>query len=220
MHIDSDRQPLATNTHARTHTHTQLLNDLLSRDYLSELVPEETFTPSHPWGNEEGEGFAQMTRSTVWKLIPFIVLWKRELLDPIKPAYKQSRPDGWTKLTASAFNRLWISMPAVLVTVPTVTQNSLHPFAKHQQQLSLKSIKPVPQCTAGSSVSKIQASLCAFDSAHYENHSNESSLGMTFTMRHHNYNILNGTGTIYVIISLPHYKAHVQWRKYAKLTEN
>jgi len=71
-----------------THTHTQLLNDLLSRDYLSELVPEETFTPSHPWGNEEGEGFAQMTRSTVWKLIPFIVLWKRELLDPIKPAYK------------------------------------------------------------------------------------------------------------------------------------
>jgi len=29
------------------------------------------------------------------------------------------------KLTASAFNRLWISMPAVLVTVPTVPQNLL-----------------------------------------------------------------------------------------------
>ena len=76
-----------TRTHARTRTHTQLLNDLLSWDYLSELVPEETFTPSQPWGNEEGEGFAQMTRSTVWKLIPFIVLWKRELLDPIVEAH-------------------------------------------------------------------------------------------------------------------------------------
>ena len=48
------------------------------------------------------------------------------LLNPIKPAYNQSRPDGWLKLTASTFNQLWTSMPAVLVTVPTVTQNLLH----------------------------------------------------------------------------------------------
>jgi len=40
------------------------------------------------------------------------------LLDPIKL-------DGQLKLTASAFNRLWTSM----VTVPTVTQNSLQPLS-------------------------------------------------------------------------------------------
>jgi len=38
-------------------------------------------------------------------------------------------PDGWLKLTASTFNRLRISMPAVLVTVPTVKQKSLHPLS-------------------------------------------------------------------------------------------
>jgi len=48
------------------------------------------------------------------------------LLNPIKPAYNQSGLDGWLKLTASTFNQLWTSMPAVLVTVPTVTQNLLH----------------------------------------------------------------------------------------------
>jgi len=39
-----------------------------------------------------------------------------------------SQPDGQLKLTASAFNRLWTSMPAmtVLVAVPTVILNSLH----------------------------------------------------------------------------------------------
>ena len=42
------------------------------------------------------------------------------LLDPIKPAYDQ------INITASAFKWLWISMPVVLVTVPTVTQNSLY----------------------------------------------------------------------------------------------
>jgi len=51
------------------------------------------------------------------------------LLDPIKPVYNQTQPDGQLKLTASAFNRLLISMPAVLVTVPAVTQNSLHPLS-------------------------------------------------------------------------------------------
>jgi len=56
-------------------------------------------------------------------------LSQRGLLDPVKPAYNQSQPGGRLKLTASAFNRLWISMPAVLVTVPTVTQNLLHPLS-------------------------------------------------------------------------------------------
>ena len=53
-------------------------------------------------------------------------LRERGLLDPINPAYNQSRRDGRLELTASAFNRLWISMLAVLVAVPTVTHNSLH----------------------------------------------------------------------------------------------
>ena len=53
--------------------------------------------------------------------------WWR-LLDPIKPTYNPSRPDVRLKLTAGAFNQLWIWMPAVLVTIPTVTQNSLHPL--------------------------------------------------------------------------------------------
>jgi len=56
----------------------------------------------------------------------YSALNQRGLLDPIKPAYNQSRPDGQLKLTASAFSRLWISMPANLVAVPTVTHNSLH----------------------------------------------------------------------------------------------
>ena len=54
---------------------------------------------------------------------------QRMLLDAIKPAYNQSRPDGRLKLTVSAFNQLWISMLAVLVAVPTVMQNSLHPLS-------------------------------------------------------------------------------------------
>ena len=51
------------------------------------------------------------------------------MLDPIEPAYNQSRPDGWLRLAASTFNQLWISMPPVLVSVPNVTQNSLHPLS-------------------------------------------------------------------------------------------
>ena len=45
---------------------------------------------------------------------------------PIKPAYNQSWLDGQLILTASAFDLLWIRMLAILVTVPTVTQNLLH----------------------------------------------------------------------------------------------
>ena len=59
----------------------------------------------------------------------YSALSQRGLLDPVKPAYNQSRLDGRLNLTASTFNRLWISMLAVLVTVPTITQNSLHPLS-------------------------------------------------------------------------------------------
>ena len=55
----------------------------------------------------------------------YSALSQQVLLDPIKPAYNQSRPDGRLILTASAFNRLWISILAVLA-VPTVMQNSLN----------------------------------------------------------------------------------------------
>ena len=58
-------------------------------------------------------------------------LWCFEPVKVVRPssAYNQSWPNGWLKLTASAFYQLWISMPAVLVTVPTVKQNSLHPLS-------------------------------------------------------------------------------------------
>jgi len=78
---------------------------------------QKRHSPTHT--HQKEEGFAQATRSA---------LSQRGLTDPIKP-YKQSRPDGQLKLTASAFSRLWISMPAVLITVPTVMQNSLHPLS-------------------------------------------------------------------------------------------
>ena len=88
---------------------------------MSRYKKKHSPTHSH---EEEEEGFAQTARSA---------LSRRGLLDPIKPACKQSQLDGLLKLTVSAFNRLWISMPApaVLVTVPTVrpTQNSLHPLS-------------------------------------------------------------------------------------------
>jgi len=48
------------------------------------------------------------------------------LLDPIKPAYNQSRTDG--RLKPVPLTRLWISMPAFLLTVPTDTHNSLLDF--------------------------------------------------------------------------------------------
>ena len=54
-------------------------------------------------------------------------LSKRGLLDPIKPACNQSQLDGRLRLTSSAFNRLWISMPAVLIRVATVIL--LHPIS-------------------------------------------------------------------------------------------
>ena len=52
-----------------------------------------------------------------------------QCFEPVTPAYNQSRLYGWLKLRASTYNQLWISMPAVLVTVPTITQNSLQPLS-------------------------------------------------------------------------------------------
>jgi len=37
---------------------------------------------------------------------PYSALSQRELLDPMKPVYTQSRPDGRFKLTAGVFSRL------------------------------------------------------------------------------------------------------------------
>jgi len=54
-------------------------------------------------------------------------LSQRGLLDPIKPACNQSQLDGRLRLTSSAFNQLWISMPAVLIRVATVIL--LHPIS-------------------------------------------------------------------------------------------
>ena len=53
-------------------------------------------------------------------------LIQRGLLDQTRPAYDQSRPDGRLELTASTFNQQWISVLAVLVTLHTVMENSLH----------------------------------------------------------------------------------------------
>jgi len=89
-------------------------NPLSGTTRVSRYQKKHSPTHSH---EEEEEAFAQTTRSA---------LSQRVLLDPMKPAYNQSRP---LKLTASAFNRLWISTLAVLVTVPTVMQNSLHPLS-------------------------------------------------------------------------------------------
>ena len=79
---------------------------------------QKKHSPTHT--HEEEEGFAQATRSA---------LSQQGWSNPIKPAYNQRWPDGWFKLTASAFNRLSISTPTVLVAVPTVMQNSLHPLS-------------------------------------------------------------------------------------------
>jgi len=55
-------------------------------------------SPTHIHEEEE-EGFTQRS-----------ALSQQRLLNPIKPAYNQIRPDGGLKLTASAFNRLYSTM--------------------------------------------------------------------------------------------------------------
>ena len=51
----------------------------------------------------------------------YCALSQQGLLGPVKPVSRLAS----SELTASAFSRLWISMSAVLITVPTVMQNSL-----------------------------------------------------------------------------------------------
>ena len=65
------------------------------------------------------------TKSTACELIPSRCFEPARVVrsNYRRPAYNPSQLDGWLKLTASTFNRLWISMPTVLVTVPTVMQN-------------------------------------------------------------------------------------------------
>jgi len=87
------------------HTHTAVWRPFVW-DYLGEPVPEETFTHIHLWVRRRIR-----TDNTAWELIPlYSALSQWGLLDPIKPAYNQSRPDGRLKLTASAFNPPWSSM--------------------------------------------------------------------------------------------------------------
>jgi len=109
-------------TETLAHTHSHLM--AFVRDCLGEPVPEETFTNSHPRGRRRR--IRSDSKVHCMRAHPFrSALCQRGLLDPIKPAYNWSL----LKLTASAFDQLWISMLAVLVTVPTVTQNSLRPLS-------------------------------------------------------------------------------------------
>jgi len=74
-------------------------------------------------------------------------LSQRRLLGTVKSAYDQSRLDGRLKLTASTFNRPWIRMLAVLVTVPTVMQNSLHPLSTSATCLVVVKFSGMCMCT-------------------------------------------------------------------------
>ena len=111
-------------THTHTHTHTQPFNDLLSgttrvSQYQKNLHPLRPTRKKKDLHRQQGP----LRRSSSPLRCFESALSQRVLLNPIKPAYNQSRPGGRLKLTASAFNRLWTSMPAVL---PTATQNLLH----------------------------------------------------------------------------------------------
>ena len=69
--------------HTHTHTHIQPFNGPLSATtHVSRYQNKHSPIHTH---EEEEEGFAQATRSA---------LSQRGLLDPIKPAYNQSLPDG------------------------------------------------------------------------------------------------------------------------------
>ena len=81
-------------------THTTVKKRPFLRDYLSDPVPEETFTHSHLWRRKR--------RIRTHNKVCFV---QQGLLDPIKPAYNQSRPNGRLWLTASFLN----CMPAVLL---------------------------------------------------------------------------------------------------------
>jgi len=98
----------------QTCTQTQPLNNLLSGTTHVSRYQKKTFTHSQPWGRRmirtDNKVHCMGTHT------PYGDLSQRGLLDTIKTAYNKSRLDGRLRLTASAFNLLWISMPEVLVT--------------------------------------------------------------------------------------------------------
>jgi len=100
--------------------HTQPFNGPLAGTTRASQYQKKTFTHSYQWGRRRIR-----TDKCLGARPLYGALIQRGWLDPVKPAYNQSRPDGRLKLTASSFNLLRISMSAGLVTVPTVTQNSL-----------------------------------------------------------------------------------------------
>jgi len=73
-----------------THTHTQPFNGPLSG---TTRVSRYQKKPSPTHTNEEEEGFAQTTRSIAGSSSLFGAL-SQQGLDPVKPAYNQSRLDG------------------------------------------------------------------------------------------------------------------------------
>jgi len=84
-------------------------------------------TCSHPWGRRRRLCTDNKVHCMgAHHLYGALSQWG--LLDPTKPAYNHSRPDGRLKLIASAVNWLWISMPAIQVTVPTYCYGELASF--------------------------------------------------------------------------------------------
>jgi len=80
-------------------------------------------------------------------------LSQRVLSDPIMPAYSQPKSGKWPAQINS--HRLWISMLAVLVTVSTAMQNTLHP-------LSTLAIFWIIQCRGARSIAQIRRILHAW----------------------------------------------------------
>ena len=68
---------------------------------------QKKHSPTHT--HEEEEGFADNKVQCLGTHPLHGALSQRVLLDRIKPAYNPSRPDGRLRLTATTFNRLWIS---------------------------------------------------------------------------------------------------------------
>ena len=71
---------------------------------------------------EQVEGFAWTTRSIAGELMHLRFFEPARVVRPIKLAYDQRRPDGGSNYQPAPLTD-WVSMPAVLVTGPTVMQN-------------------------------------------------------------------------------------------------
>jgi len=104
--------------------HRQPFNDPLSGTTRVSRY-QKKHSPLMHTHEKEKEGFAQTTGSAAWELIPLTLLCASE-------GCQTQLSQHTTKVgrMASTYNRLRISMSAVLVAVPTVTQNSLlHPLS-------------------------------------------------------------------------------------------